>query len=917
MAGTEALPGASVVMISTNDTLKRLASQTNLDGFFSVEKKWKGGSLLRISYIGFQLFEKEVSESEEEIGKVELSPLNLNLKEVVAEEKMIRVQQMGDTSQYNAAAYKVNKDANTEDLLQKMPGLVSENGVMKAQGEEVKRVLLDGKEYFGDDVNTVLKNLPAEVIDKIQVFDRLSEQSQLTGFNDGNTIKTINIVTKPEKSQGQFGKVYAGTDLNRYQAGLNLNLFSKKRRISIIGQSNNINQQNFATQDLSGIFGQQNQRMPGMGGGGGGMGRGMGRPSGQGNDAENFNVNSLPGITTTHALGVNYSETFKSKTTLSASYFFNYGDNQNTTGLLREFFSAEQTGINFTEDKSQQRRNINNRLNARLEWKPDTFTTVTVVQRFTMQHSNNTTQTFAATDFVEQAVSNSSNTGLTKNLAYNSNTEINWQQKLAKKGRTFSLSANPQWKSNDGNSSNALTNNSFALDSIEAFSSNQQGNTFGYTLSVSGSINYTEPLGEKGILETSYQPSISRNLSDRQIKSNPSQTDISFLETDSSLSNRFVNDYLTHRTRLAYRHRTDIGQFMFNVSWQHAELTGNQEFPAGVNVSRTFNNVLPGAMYMFNKNKSTNFRLFYRTAANAPSVSQLQPVYDVSNPQSVSVGNPLLRQDYSHFLVTRYNRTNASKGTNFFAFLMFNTVRHYIGNESVLVLTDTLLGNGVLLNRGSRLNIPRNLQGYYTVRSMLNGGMPISFLKCNLNLSGGYTYTRTPGITEHISFFTNSHAVNSGFVLGSNISEDIDFSLGMNATYNRVRSTLPNVGSGDFYTHTLTAKLNYVFLNAWVITTELNQTQYTGIGNPFNTTFWLWTGSFARKLGKARNAEIRLSCFDILGQNLSISRSFSDVYVETLSNTVLNRYYMLNITYNLRRFGNNKSADKPNRETQP
>ena len=207
--------------------------------------------------------------------RIVLTETSRQLNEVVVKGKIVSAEQKGDTLQFNADAFKVNRDAQAEDLLKKMPGVDMTGGTIKVQGETVQEILVDGKPFFGDDPTIALRNLPAEVVAKIEIFDRQSDQSQFTGVNDGNTTKTINIVTRADKRNGQFGKVYAGVGTaGTYAAGGSVNIFDGERRISVIGQSNNINQQNFSSQDLLGVQGSS-------GGGGGRGGRG-GRGGGRG-----------------------------------------------------------------------------------------------------------------------------------------------------------------------------------------------------------------------------------------------------------------------------------------------------------------------------------------------------------------------------------------------------------------------------------------------------------------------------------------------------------------------------------------------------------------------------------------------------------------------------------------------------------
>ena len=297
------------------------SSVTNDKGEFIFKDVEKGGYKLKVSFIGFTDFIQEVTltKGDVDLGQLSLSEGAVNLEAVEVKEKLPLAQQEGDTTSYNANAFKTLKDASAEDMLKKMPGVIETNGRLQVQGENVGKVLVDGREFFGNDPNAALKNLPSEVISKIQVFDQASDQAQFTGFNDGNTTKTINIVTKAGISNANFGKLYAGygTD-DTYQAGGNTSFFDGNRRISIIGQTNNINRQNFASEDLLGVVG-NNGRRGARGGGGGGLGgRGGGRRGG-GVSANDFLVEQAGGIATTNAFGINYSDKWGKKFTLSLS----------------------------------------------------------------------------------------------------------------------------------------------------------------------------------------------------------------------------------------------------------------------------------------------------------------------------------------------------------------------------------------------------------------------------------------------------------------------------------------------------------------------------------------------------------------------------------------------------------------------
>jgi hypothetical protein len=283
----ETLIGVTVRLASLPDSSSQRGVVTDVDGQFMFDNLAVGVYRLQVSYVGFatKLQTVRVDTGAVKPLRIVLGESARQLREVVVKGKIVSAEQEGDTLQLNADAYKVNRDAQAEDLLKKMPGVDMSGGDVKVQGETVREVLVDGKPFFGDDPTIALKNLPAEVIAKIEIFDRQSDQSQFTGVNDGNTTKTINIVTRPDKRNGQFGRVYGGVGTNgTYSAGASVNIFNGDQRISIIGQSNDINQQNFSSQDLLGVQSSGGGGGRGGGGrrGGGGGGGGVGGPPGGG-----------------------------------------------------------------------------------------------------------------------------------------------------------------------------------------------------------------------------------------------------------------------------------------------------------------------------------------------------------------------------------------------------------------------------------------------------------------------------------------------------------------------------------------------------------------------------------------------------------------------------------------------------------
>lgn len=891
----EPLIGVNVVLYAPKDTVVLHSTTTDLDGAYWLSAVDTGAYTVEYSYISYKTLRRNITVSDSLI----LAPVSLEeesklLKEVVIEDKQIRVQQLGDTSQFNAGAFKTNKDASTEELLVKMPGITSENGTMKVNGEEVKKILVDGKPYFGDDTRTAVQNLPAELIDKIQVFDRMSDQAAFTGFDDGNSEKTINIVTKSGVSDSKIGKFYAGYGGpdNRYNAGITFNAIKNDRRISLLGMSNNINQQNFNIQDLVGAMGSGGGNRGGMGGGGRGGMRGM----------NNYMVGQQNGIATTTALGLNYTDVLgkKKKVTFTGSYFFNSSLNDNLSTTIRNYISAADSGLVYNENKSVESKNFNNRANFRIEYRIDSMNTLIFTPSLTTQHNNTTSLFDALTSRNNESTLSRTNTEQRiKQLGINFSNDILWQHKLKKQGRTIStnLTTSYNTRKSDGR---LYTLNDFAADTLMVTDTiDQQSHLRTKSYTLSGSIVYTEPIRKTGQLSFTYTPSFTRSNSEKNTDNFDILTNEYTLQ-DTVLTNRFTNTYMTHRLGIAYRYNNKKLSWSVGLNGQDALLRSEQLFPDSVQARKNFLSLLPTAELNYKFSKTSNLRVFYRTSNNPPSISQLQNVVDNSNSLILTSGNPELKQNFTQTIGLRFGRSNPDKATNVFVFANATNTMNYIANATTLFTRDTIIQD-IRLNAGAQYIRPVNLNGYWNARTFITYGFPLSKLKSNMNVNAGFTYLRTPTLINDTRNSANSYTFNTGLTLSSNISTKIDFTISYNGSFNLVRNTLQQQNNTNYYNHIASARFNYQFWKGFVFNTSVMNNVNAGGSASFNTSFWLLNASLAYKFLKDESLEVKFSANDILNQNRNISRSVTEIAIEDVRSNALTRYFMGTITYNLRK----------------
>ena len=911
-AKSQPLIGVTVRLTSLPDSITRRGLVTDVDGQFLFDNLSTGSYRLQASYVGFTPTSQtvRVDSGRTRPLRIVLGQTARQLSEVVVKGKIVSAEQKGDTLQLNADAYKVNRDAQAEDLLKKMPGVDMTGGTIKVQGETVQEVLVDGKPFFGDDPTIALRNLPAEVIAKIEIFDRQSDQSQFTGVNDGNTTKTINIVTRPDKRNGQFGKVYAGVGTaGTYNAGGSVNFFNGDRRISIIGQSNDINQQNFSSQDLLGVQGSSGGGGRGGGGGsrGGGGGRGGGG-SGGGGSTDNFLVGQQNGINTTNSLGINYSDKWGEKLTVRGSYFLNKSQNRNEQSLLRTYYqNAGDSTQTYRQQSANNSNNLNHRLNFRFDYAFDKRNSLLITPRLSFQTNTSNSLTNSDTRLGDALLNQSDNTYFSRNKGYTFNNTLLFRHRFEKQGRTLSLNIGTALNDQNGLSTLTSQNDFFQADTTTRQIIDQRTGNASNGYQLSAGLNYTEALG-KGIMQFSYNAGLNHSNADRSTyRLNPASDQYDKL--DSLLSNRFDNDYLTQRAGIGYSVRNKTLRLSASLNLQRADLQSDQLFPRLNQVTRAFTNLLPTVFADYRFTDDQRLRFTYRTSTDAPNINQLQNVLNNTNPLLQTIGNPDLKQSYTHALSVRFTKTSVQKANSLVALLSLNYTTDPIGSSLYIAERAGVVpgivssaGTPIFLQQGTQLTRPVNTGPALTSRAFASFGTPITPIKTNLNLNTSLTYNQTPSLINGAVNRANTVGVSQGVVLSSNISEKIDFTLSYNYGYNKVINTLQPQLNTAYNTQTVGGNVVWNVWKGLVIRSDLGYQRYAGLSTGFNQQFTLWNASVAQRFLKNQNGELKLSVFDLLNQNTSVSRSFSETYLEDNRSLVLKQYFMLTFTYNLRQF---------------
>jgi hypothetical protein len=942
------IPGVSVKLTSDQGDSTVVAADVN--GRF-VFASVKGNKVtLTLSSIGFQTLIKHFSLAADgqpaSVGQIILPTESTMLSQVNITGQAVPIKVKEDTVEYNAASYKVRDNAPVEDVLKKLPGVdVDKDGNVSAQGKQITKVRLNGKDYFGGDVQTATKGLPADIIESIQVVDDYGDQANLTGVKTGEPSKILNINIRKDKNYGYSLQATAGdgrdalpkdpgvSNANRYIGTLNYLKFKDAQQISVTGSLNNTNVNTFtfgsATRGgFGGSFGGGGNR----GGGGGGGGRGNALRGGGGSSGLATAAN---GITDAKSLGLNFRDDWGKHISAYGSYSF--ADNTtytNSNSLQINRFIDPSTSRSTSEDTSNP---INHRFNFNIEYKPDTVNYLKVTPSFSYSRSNSfgfDDVTFIRNEVTDLAyqlnsVSNTTSPNFELNALYN--------HRFGARGRNFSLNLNYSNAKNE-----QYDNTIYNYTTGEANTPlNQRINTDSRTRTWGANVSYMEPLSKLSFLELNYAFSHSFTSSDKRTDTlfytgaTPPDTysDNDFVR-DPSLSNNYDYTFTTNRVGLNYRFVDKKLNFTLGAGVQPGMLKG-KSVNAPETERKTFN-FIPTARfnYRFSTNESLSFN--YNGSSSQPSFNELQPVLDRSNALYPVIGNPNLDPTFTNNLSLRYNKFSIETGNVLFTNLSYTQI-----NDRVVSQTTTypskfsqaaLAANPELKNlQNTNLTSYRNADGYYQVAGLLVFSKPWAERKYTLIFNGNISYNNNIGYSNRVD--SNNNIIRTAASVDDfekNISKNLVFTPGvrlrmnvtdvidaeLNGSY-AINRTISGLNSNPLFNQNTNARTltfgvngkNY-FLKDWTFgydfTRQVNYGYSVAVTNPNILHLYL-----ERRFLKDNMATLRLQGFDLFNQNRGFS-STDNGNITTQTNTNrLSRYFLLTFTLRLRKFAGKAPSQGP------
>ncbi|MFN3850718.1 MAG: TonB-dependent receptor domain-containing protein [Spirosomataceae bacterium] len=891
---SNALGFATVMLLQPKDSALVSYGRTDENGLFELKGVKRQNYLLKITYVGMLPYQQDIVPADgptTDLGLIKIKPIQKELFEVVVKTAKAPLNIKGDTVEYNASSFKVPPGSTVEDLLRKLPGLsVDGDGNIKAQGQDVNRVTVDGKQFFGADPKLATKNLPAEAISKVQVFNDKTEQAKLTGIDDGKKEKTLNLELKDSHKKGGFGKITAGLG-NDQRAELkgNYNKFDKKNQFSVIGLGNNTNQTGLGWDDYQDFRGNQSFNWNDE--------AEFGFSSGNrviyfGEDeSDNLTVPRSygrgQGFSNNFAGGANYNYDTK-KTKFSTNYYYN--QTRQITDLERNRTSFAPNNSNkSTEESTTINFNRNHRVTLRYEQTIDSLNTIVGLHNSKFSDGNGVYRNLQ--DFFELNGTPRSNTNINNSRLFNSiamaNTLI-YRHKAKKKGRSLAVSGG--FNLNDSDSEGILFSVNKIFKTTDFNEKMETLNRLDQTLSnrkqYKASALYVEPIGKRLFLESFYNFSFRNELVNRDLTNRETN------QLENGLSAYYDNDISYNRLGTSLRYNYKGFNLSVGAAGQQIAMnflsTNNENTDKLVSSSRKFVNFVPNVSLNADLKNNRYLWAGYNVGVQEPNIRDLQPVVDVSNPFVIRQGNPNLKPSTNHNVSVGYNYFNPASFTNLF----FNASYSY--NVNQIVYTQTID------NQFRTISSPINIDGGKNYNAWMGFGFPLKKTKATMNLNTGYNGGNYLTFINNVLNQTNTNSIN--FNLRLDLTPSDIFTMYSNANWS-ISDTKYSINSAQnqrILNSQYNTEMNIKLPKEFYFNTRLNYNIFVNRSIAFERNQPILNASVYHIIGKNKKAEIRLSAYDIFNQNLGIRQNASVNFVSEERVQTLARYFMLSYTYNMR-----------------
>lgn len=889
------LISATLRLLNAKDSSMVKGAMSDVDGRFRITGIGRGRYLLESSYVGYQTtltpVNLKTSDASVRLDTIRMAGNSVVLKEAEVVGIKAEVKVMQDTVEYNADSYKTQPNAVVQDILKRLPGVeVDSEGKITAQGKEITKILVDGKEFFSDDAQVASKNIPASMVDKLQVIDRKSDLARLTGVDDGEEETVINLTIKKDMKKGWFGNVTAGygTD-GRYSGNFMVNRFVNDNQISILGGANNTNELAFS--------------MPGSG--------------------RFRRFGGVNGVNTSQSVGVNFNvgneETFR----VGGDLMYSHSDQRTDTKSNKQYLFADSTSFENSLSRTRdQSHNVTG--NFRLRWEMDSANTFDFRPSFLLSYNQSDSYSeseLLAGDASRSLVNTTQNTLKSDGTTYDVGGELVYNYKFRRRpGRSFSTQVSYKF-SNTVEDETTYSVNKFFLVPDEDEIRDQMVDYHQWSNRVGARLTWTEPLGDikkARFLTFAYRMNYVFNNSDKLVynidRAYSTEKAMQMLESDygiltnpmvanamaydsgvfdEDLSNRFRNDQFTQSLRLGFRQNREDYRLDGGVSVEPTMMSSENLLNSAKSIPENWVwNFAPFLRFRYKFSKTESLALDYRGRSKSPTMTQLQPVPDYSDPLRVVQGNPELLPSFTHRFNVRYNNFNKERQSSIMTFVSADLTQNSI-------VTNTQFDK----NTGGRTITYDNVNGDWTLSGMLMYNSPVGHKGWRISNHTFLRYARTVGYNNGLLNKSGNLMVSQ--TPGVAFRTDI-FDVELRPYYT-LQHTSNSVQQDNRLVHSYGSRFNagYYAPFGLSISTDVSYGNSIGYSDGFDNEQWLWNAAVSYSFLKGKSATISLKAYDILREKQNISRAVTANYIEDREFNTVTRYFMLSLTYKFAKMGDN------------
>ena len=870
----EPLSFATVVLLDPTDSTFVNFSVTDKNGNFELKKVTRGNYILQTAFIGYISNYRNLEitpNSKSDLGTIVLVPTSVDLSEVTVTGERIPFMIKGDTIEYNALSFRTRPDDAAEDLLRKLPGIeVDKAGNIKAMGENVRNVLVDGKEFFGNDPKVATKNLSAESIKKVQVYDRKSDEAELLGIEDDNYDKTINLILKDGMKQAIFGDVMAGTDFtDHYSANAKVYRFTQKQQFAMLGMINNINRTGFSFQDYFDFSG------------------GIRNMAGGSSGTFSFSAdNTMPidfgqavtGLVKSGAGGINFTHEFVKENRFNISYMGN-GSNKDLT--------ETRNRVNFTENDDQFEQNAteesltknrNHLLNMGWRNKSDS------IRHFTLNSSVTIAENSANSDITTEILQNNIFINSIYNDSESSGTRLvsniggDWLRKM--KGNWVMLKA-----TGNINYSQNITNNQwktiteFEKPPILTIEENWWGENKNNRLNTDASMVTLHAIS-KGIY---LEPNIKAGITTEELDRIQKEAGI----TIDSLSPSITNQYLWLRPEIGLRIYKGKTRINIGLGFEIGNLENSlNETP---NHKQTVAKPIPRASWNYEYATGKRLNLTYRTLMTNPVSAQLQPIISNTNPMMLFFGNRELTPEYRHnlsfnwFLFDRFSFTSVV--TNLTATYTQDKI-----NRSISISDD-------LRQEITLVNVPED----YLLSARVNFSTPLRPLGVNIKIGITESYNKGINFVNDVSNSNTNMSHQFQLSFDNRKKDKWDIEVGGRINITNSRYSIHNQVNNRYYHHSAFTDIRFTPTDSWFFAISGDYTSYTDQSFGETIEIPLLGAQINYNFLAGKRGQLSLEGYDLLDKNRGLTRSGSDNYLQEVRSNTIGRFFLLSFKYRLNR----------------